>query len=824
MFAFYRLRRLFRIALTLFLLPVSTFAATPGSIKGTVTDALGAVVRNAKVEALDANQHVVSTVTDDHGSYRLEMPAAGRYQLRVTAQSFAEFLSEPFSVSENESIDEPVVLSVGTLTEEITVTTTGTPVPQAQTGAAVTVLTPQELVGSRDLQQPLRLAPGLQLVETGQTGGTTSLFIRGGNGDSAKVLVDGVPANDIGGFTEFANLASTGFDRVEVLRAPNSALYGSDALAGVVNLTTTRGSTPLPMISYAADGGNFGSYRQEGSLGGAWKQLDYFSAYSRFDTANSLPHSQFHNGSYAGNFGWTFDGNTNARVTVRHLATVDGNANAFLLYGIPDDAAQKEQDTYVGATVEHTQSDRWHTLLRYGALRLNGEFFDYAPTGTPCGPDDACFESAYLGAPVTLHGANGYSVSGQAIFQYAGTYPSSYLTPTERDFVYAQTDYRFNPHVVGLFGFQYEDERASTLATGSPGQSVERGNYSYRMQINGDVRNRLYYTIGSGIEKNQVFGVATTPRASLAYYLFQPQHQTIFGGTKLRASFGKGVLEPSLTDQLGSLYGVLTGLDNGQQLIEQNHVGPVGAQRSRSYDGGVDQLLFNSKAKLGITYFHNEFGDQVEFVPAQALLQLGVPSSVVSQIANTAGGAYVNSQSYRAQGLELETEYQLSHHLFARGGYTYLDAVVQRSFTGDALEPSTNPAFPNVLIGAYNPLIGARPFRRAPHTGYFGLSYDAHRWTGSLTGSLVGKRDDSDFLSDANFGPTLLLPNRNLDAAYQRIDLHVTYQATHAVSIYSTLENLLSQQTGEAFGYPALPFTFRSGIKLAIGGESWKWR
>jgi iron complex outermembrane receptor protein/vitamin B12 transporter len=824
MFSILRSQRLLCIALTLLYLPAIGTAAATRSIKGTVTDALGAVVANARVEAIDANHTVSTTTTDSAGSYRLDLPSAGRYRLRVTALSFAVFTSELIPVKENESVDRPIVLSVGTLTEQITVTTTGTPVPQAQTGAAVTVLTSQQLEGFRDLQQLLRLTPGLQLVQTGQTGGTTSLFIRGGNDDSAKVLIDGVPANDIGGFTEFANLASTGFDHAEVLRAPNSALYGSDALAGVVSLTTARGSTALPLISYAVDGGNFGSYRQEGSLGGVWKHLDYFSAYSRFDTANSIPHSQFHNGTYAGNFGWTFDTNTNARVTVRHLATVDGNANAFLLYGIPDDAAQKEQDSYVGATVEHTQSDRWHTLLRYGALRLHGEFFDYAPTGTPCGSDYACFGSAYLGAPVTLHGANGYSVSGQAIFQYAGTYPSSYLTPTERDFVYAQSDYRFNQHIVGLFGFQYEDERASTVATGSSLQSVERGNYSYRMQINGDLHNRVYYTIGSGIEKNQVFGLATTPRASLAYYLSQPRRQTVFGGTKLRASFGKGVLEPSLTDQLGSLYGVLASLENGQQSIEQNQVHPVGAQRSRSYDGGLDQLLFNAKAKVGLTYFHNEFGDQIEFVPAQALLQLGVPSSVVAQIANTAGGAYVNSQSYRAQGVELETEYQLNNHLFARGGYTYLDAVVQHSFTGDALAPSINPAFPNVPIGAYNPLVGTRPFRRAPHTGYFGLSCDTHRWTASITGTLVGKRDDSDFLSDANFGTTLLLPNRNLDAAYQRIDLHVSYQATHALSTYSTFENLLSQQMGEAFGYPALPFTFRAGMKLSIGGESWSWR
>ncbi|MDQ1694646.1 MAG: vitamin transporter [Acidobacteriaceae bacterium] len=828
MSTFDRSIRTLRVAGLLLSLPALVVAATPSSIQGTVHDSLGAIVPNAKVDLLDIDQakdHVASSaVTDASGAYRITVPIPGRYRLRVSAASFSGFVSDSISITANQSVQQDAILGNGTRTEQITVTTTGTPVPLAQTGAAVTVLTPAQLDQHPEIQQSLRLVPGLQLVQTGQPGGTTSLFVRGGNGDATKVLIDGIPANDLGGFTELANIAATGIDRAEVLRAPNSALYGSDALAGVVTLTSSHGVTPLPLLTYSVNGGNFGTYRQEGSLAGAWKQFDYFSAYSRFDTANSIPHSQFHNGTYAGNFGWNLGPDTSARVTVRHLNTVAGNANAFLLYGIPDDAAQKEQDTYIGATVENEHHDRWHNLVRYGALRLRGQFYDYAPTGIPYDPFDTGSPSAYLGKPVTLHGANGYTVSGQAIFQFPGTYPSSYITPSSRDFVYAQSDYRFTPHIVGLAGFQYEDERASATSSGAPAQSVERSNYSYRMQINGDLRNRLYYTVGSSIEKNQVFGVETTPRLSLAYYLFRPQQQGLLSGTKLRASFGKGVLEPSLANQLGSLFGVLAGLPNGQQLAAQNHVNPVGAQRSRSYDGGVDQLLFNGRAKLGLTYFHNEFGNQIEFVAAQALLQLGVPADVESQIANTAGGAYVNSQDFRAQGVELEGEYQITHRLFARGGYTYLDAVIQRSFTGDALAPSINPAFPNLPIGAFSPLIGARPFRRAPHTGYFQVSYEQRRWSAALSGTLVGKRDDSDFLSDANFGTTLLLPNRNLDAGYQRIDLHASYQATRTIALESTLGNLLSQQTGEAFGYPSLPFTFRSGVKLTWGGESWKWR
>jgi iron complex outermembrane receptor protein/vitamin B12 transporter len=118
--------------------------------------------------------------------------------------------------------------------------------------------------------------------------------------------------------------------------------------------------------------------------------------------------------------------------------------------------------------------------------------------------------------------------------------------------------------------------------------------------------------------------------------------------------------------------------------------------------------------------------------------------------------------------------------------------------------------------------VGARPFRRAPHSGYFGLTYNQSKWYGSFTGTLVGRRDDSDFLTDANFGNSLLLPNRNLDGAYQRLELGGGYQVTRSLTAYTDIQNLLSEHYSEAFGYPALPFAVRAGIKISFGGESWR--
>ena len=92
----------------------------------------------------------------------------------------------------------------------------------------------------------------------------------------------------------------------------------------------------------------------------------------------------------------------------------------------------------------------------------------------------------------------------------------------------------------------------------------------------------------------------------------------------------------------------------------------------------------------------------------------------------------------------------------------------------------------------------------------------------SLVGSFVGRRDDSTHATDAFFGTTLLLPNRNLDAGYQKVDLSGSYRLNSAVELYTSIENLLSRRYEAAFGFPSLPFTFRSGMKFTFGGETWK--
>jgi iron complex outermembrane receptor protein/vitamin B12 transporter len=182
----------------------------------------------------------------------------------------------------------------------------------------------------------------------------------------------------------------------------------------------------------------------------------------------------------------------------------------------------------------------------------------------------------------------------------------------------------------------------------------------------------------------------------------------------------------------------------------------------------------------------------------------------------------VNSLATRALGAETEIELSLGHGFSARAAYTYLDAVVERSFSSDALAPSFNPAFPTISIGAFSPLVGNRPFNRAPHVGSFYLGYTKPKFTLTLSGNLVSRRDGTTFLLDPSFGPSMLLPNRNLQQGYEKIDLSGSYRMNRYLEFYSLVENLASQRYASVIGFPALPLTFRSGFKVTLGGESWK--
>ena len=812
-----KLRMLVFLLLTPFILAE---AAPPGTLGGKVLDPLGAVVPGAKVTLLQDGKKNGATQTNQEGMFEFAGIAPGRYSLQIEAKGFEQQESEPVFVSSGGSVALDVTVHLGSLPQQVVVSATGQEVPTSQVGSSVTVIGQESIqaLNALTVSDNLRQIPGLQVVQTGQRGGTTSLFVRGGDSDFNKVLIDGIPVNDIGGTFEFANLSDTGVDQVEILEGPNSVLYGTDALASVINVTTRHGTTLIPQFDFLSEGGNFNTVRNVASVAGAIRQFDYFSEFSRFDTQNSLPNSAFHDATYSGNFGWALNDDTQLRFTIRHTAVGLGDANAQAFFGIPDNSFQDNHNTYWGVTLQNQMTSRWHNLFRFTSAQLNYYFDNPSPTGIPFDPFGT--GANYLGNVVTIHGANGYSVTGQAILDFGGTYAQPFSSGTTIRSFYAQSDYQILSNLNLTAGFRYENENGFTNSSGDV-SSTNRNNYSTFLQATGNLSHRLFATAGVGLEHNAVFGFAATPRVSLAYYLRRPSVDGFFGETKLRFNFGKGIEEPSIFDQGSSLFTLLSQTPGGDALINQYHISPIGPERSRSFDFGFDQALWNHRARLGVTLFDENFYDLIEFVDATALPQLGIPPEVV---AASGFGATINSDSFRSLGAEFQMEADLGHGLRVQGGYTYLDAKVTQSFTGSAIAPAFNPDFPNIPIGVFAPLVGARPFDRAPHTGSLRVDYQRKKFGITEMTCLVGRRDGSTFLTDGYFGNTMLLPNRNLQAAYQLLDLSARYSIRPRLTVYASMSNLLSQHYQEKIGYPALPFSFRAGLKLTVGGEAGWWK
>lgn len=817
------------LALFLSLSGAKAFAADPSTIQGVVTDPLGAAVYNARIDVLTVTGVMlpVHAHTDGRGQYTISVNEPGRYVVRVIATGFNVTNSDQIYLGSAKASFVDVTLQFGQLEQKVTVTANGVPTPQAQTGASTTVIDQSLYPHTLDIQDTLRLVSGLQLVTTGQRGAVTSMFELGGNSNATAVLLDGVPVNDIGGAVNFAYLPSNGIRQQEVFRGPDSALYGADASAGVVALTTAHGTTSRPLVQYAIDAGNFGTYHQDASIGGVYKALDYFGDFARIDTSNSYPNSTYHNASSVANLGYALTPHTQVRATVHRVAAATGEPNAILFYGIPDVQYLKNHDLYGSATIEHQHSDKLNAVAQYGLVRLRylntdpgsvGILTDnpanlncYDDLGNPGAPE-------YLGAPVTIRGANGTSASGQAFYSCASqTYPGTSSILTNRDFFYGQTSYKTSDKLVALAAIRYESERGYTAYDYFP-QSAKRGNFDYILQTSGNLRNRLYYSAGADLPNYSVFGFQPAPHASVAYYLARPAAAGALSGTKLRFNYSEGILEPTIAEQRGSIYDVLKPLPNGDQLIAQYGITQVGAQKARTYEAGIDQNVVGTRMLLHGGYFHSQFNNQIEFVDAPALLQIGVPPEIEQIIANTSFGAYINSLSFTAQGVETSAEYRLTDHMYVRGGYTALNANVQKSFSSDNSFPSFNPNYPNTPIGAYSPLAGQRPFRRAPHSGYYVVTYARPRWYVQTTGIFVGRRDDSTFLTDADGGTTLLLPNKNLDPAYQTLGVTANYRINHHIFTYTVMDNLLSQHSQQVLGFPTLPFSFRSGLQFRWGG------
>ncbi len=813
-----------RVALTLlgFLL---TTCAQAVVVRGRVTDALGKPVPGGMVRLVEDGKVVAIAYADAKGEFEIRSSDAGRFTLLGSAAGFLPAIGVDFYGGATDILQQDVVLAANTVRQDITVSATGIPTPLPQLTSPVSVIPGEAFELQPDVIEALRQTPGAFLVQSGQLGGVTSLFLRGGNSTANLVTIDGMPADDIGGVFDFGTVSSAAVSKIDVVRGPDSAMYGTDAGAGVINIETPRGTTLKPQLNYEGDAGNLYTYRNQVSLGGTLQRLDYYGAFSRLDTSNAIPLDKYHSSTSAMNVGYDINGNTQVRFTIRNADSVSGVPGAYDFQGVSQNNRQADQDLYSGLTLENRYKGKWHNLVRYGIARKREQEQEFAAGGTYLADDPGEYDSpGNVGNVVTIRGANGYSATGQ-VQLFSG---NNYDQDSNRDQLYYQTDYSFSPHFIGLFGFRYDKERGS-FNDYAPAydyalhETTQRTNFEYNLQFQGEFWNRLFYSAGGAVEKNHLYGIAGTPRLGLSYVPVRPSRKA-FHGTRFRANAATGVQEPTLAIESNSLYTQLLAVGDTADIAAYA-ITPQGAERSRTYDVGVDQNILGERLTMKVGYFHNVFDHQLEGVDGPSLAQyfhLNIPAIAT----NPYYTAYVNSLAYSAQGAELEVAWQPKPHFLLRGGYTYLDARVLRSFATDAVaanqgSPTENPNLPGIAIGALGPLVGARPFRRAPHTGYFNAEYARQRLTFALSGAMASRSDDSTFLEgeDLNGLNTLLLPNRNLDFGYVKLGMNVTYALKHGFTYFAQFDNLLNDQHIGPIGYPGLPLTFRTGLKLRLGGQ-----
>ena len=800
-------RRVFFLLTTLLVLAAPSLWAQPrGSIRAGVLDPLGARISGAAIKLLRAGTVIRDGSSDERGACVFDALDEGRYQLEVSAPGFQTRTTDPIFVA-GSPVAADIVLPLGPLEQSVSVTAAATGVLPSQIGAPVTVLDAAvvETLGKPDVLEALRLMPGVSLVQSGARGGVTSVFVRGGNSNFNKVLVDGIPANDIGGGVDLSEFSVTGIDRIEALRDPNSVVFGSDALSGVISLISRRGRTPVPQATISVDGGNLGTNRESAAIGGTVGRVDYFSELSHLGTDNDVPNNKYRDTTYAGRFGGEVGRSTDVSGTVRWIDRRFESPNGIDLFGTPDDQFQAYTVKLIGVSSQSQITDKWQTTMRFGAFDQRAHFGNPTLSGTNIG-------GIGFGNVMTIAGANGYSVTGRAILDFG---PFSSDSRSARQGFYAQTSYQLlrDLNIAGGVNFEREQEFPGTDIDGDP--TTTRNNRAVWAEGRGTVARRISVTAGLGYAHNEAFENAFSPRLSVAAYLREPSPE-FWSDTRLTFNAGKGIKAPTTFQATNSLFVLLQRTPAGAALAATAGIGPVGPERGRNVDVGIEQGLWRSRARVRVAYFDNAFYDLVESVGRALLPQLGIPVDVAAQVTS----ANVNSQSFTAKGVETSADAQMGRVRVA-ASYTHLNATITKSLSSGALTPSFNPAFPGIPIGNFSPLLGQQPFRRPANTGNLFVSYARGPAVLAVSGYFAGKSDDSTFLggSDANFGNSLLLPNGDLDAGYAKMDASGSYAFNRAIKWYLTLENLLNRRYEPAFGFPALPINVRTGVTITVGGR-----
>ncbi len=425
--------------------------------------------------------------------------------------------------------------------------------------SSVTVITSEDF-GKKQattVLEVLRGVPGLDVVQSGGPGKTASVFIRGGNSDHTLVMIDGVQVNSptLGSYN-FADLTVDGIERIEIIRGPQSTLYGSDAMAGVINIITKRGKG-APKFTISAEGGTYDTYRETASVSGSRSGTSYNLSVSRLDTDGFSAASEkngnteddgHENTTVSARLGRAVGEKADLNVTVRYSSS-ETDLDSF---GSDDPNYTQESDELVAsARLNHYVSDRWDHSLKLSLARKELDYRD---------PDTSWNNSSI---------------------------DTKIKTVDWQHNLYSADE----THTVTV-GVEYEKQEGRNPSAGFD-RSVDNRAIYLQDQVP-LLDGRLNVTAGARYDDHSEFGNETTYRLAFSYLVDDK--------TRLKGSWGKGFKAPTLND----LYYRDPWGSRGNPDLEP--------EKSRGYDLGIEFTLPAEGTKVAATYFRSDYDNLIEWV------------------------------------------------------------------------------------------------------------------------------------------------------------------------------------------------------------------
>jgi len=450
-------------------------------------------------------------------------------------------------------------------TERIVVSATRFDIPLDQSPSSVSEITSQEieLKQIERVSDALREVPGLSVVQSGAPGQLTSVFTRGLRSEHTQVLLDGVPINQgLQGAFNFADLTTDNIDRIEVVRGPQSTLYGPRALAGVIQIFTKQGEG-TPGATFTAEAGSYDTFRESVQSDGKIGMFDYSFGASRLDTDNARPNNQYRNTAAIADVGWS----PNEQLRISSLFTY-----SLSDIGLPNTIfTPKPRDNFL--------TERWliapHVDVRISDWWEHKFIFSYDEERQVNDPN----EDGFVGATRALF--------TRATIDYQNNLrPTSWLTLTS-GFFYSEVDAgQERPFVSQMFGPQPTFVSDHTEQTGAFLQATLT-----------PIKNLIFVAGGRFDHFNQ-FGDIWTYRFAGSYKIDQTN-------TTLHSSVATGFSPPSSQDKIfGNNFGLKP-------------------EKDFAWDAGIEQRFWENKIAVGATYFHNDLSNLIGFSGLFETLNLG---------------------------------------------------------------------------------------------------------------------------------------------------------------------------------------------------------